>query len=167
MQIDYDERVWLRTTSLLVLLLPCGVTAGDLEVCLEDRVGLGPAARTAFERELETHLPVRLSPATSTDSGCILIQVRTVAPQRYASALGLVYRTGERILPVIEVYVRPVVALLDREARADLLGRAIARVAAHELVHYSEQRGDHENAGLFRASLSARELVGSLTRAPR
>ncbi|MCS7044030.1 MAG: hypothetical protein N2036_10430 [Bryobacteraceae bacterium] len=39
------------------------------------------------------------------------------------------------------------------------LGRALARVAAHELVHILLQRKEHVPKGIFRRGLTARELV--------
>lgn len=42
---------------------------------------------------------------------------------------------------------------------APILGRALARVVAHELVHILLQRREHASKGIFRQGLSARELV--------
>jgi hypothetical protein len=47
-------------------------------------------------------------------------------------------------------------------ARADLLvGRAMGRVVAHELVHMLTKSGEHSHDGVQRASLSGRQLIAS------
>ncbi len=40
-----------------------------------------------------------------------------------------------------------------------LLGRALARVMAHEIVHMVGQCADHSHAGVFRHALSGRQLI--------
>jgi hypothetical protein len=64
------------------------------------------------------------------------------------------------VLPAVELYVRPVKEMLGREFHAVALGKALARVAEHELTHYREQRLDHDVAGLFRESLGQSDLAG-------
>jgi hypothetical protein len=40
-----------------------------------------------------------------------------------------------------------------------LLGRALARVMAHEIVHMIGKCSDHSDSGVFRHALSGRQLI--------
>jgi len=47
-------------------------------------------------------------------------------------------------------------------ARADLLvGRALGRVVVHEIVHMLTKSADHGRDGVFRESLSGRQLIST------
>jgi hypothetical protein len=47
-------------------------------------------------------------------------------------------------------------------ARADLLvGRALGRVVAHELVHMLTKSGQHAREGVQKAALSGRQLIAA------
>lgn len=63
------------------------------------------------------------------------------------------------MLPVIEVYVSSVLNALNGRGDARTLGKALARVAAHEAVHYFEQRVTHEQTGLLRPAFTGAELA--------
>jgi hypothetical protein len=112
-------------------------------ICLRDQVNLGAAAVAAFRQEI---------PASLETPRCdIQIAIHWEAPSRFPTALGLTRVAQGRPLPQIELYLNPILRLLDTRTPA-LVGRALARVAAHELVHYVSRRTDHDAAGLFQAS---------------
>ena len=74
--------------------------------------------------------------------------------------------TGGEVQPFGEVDCDHVVSSLhtamsgDDYARADLLlGRALGRVVAHELVHMLTKSKQHGREGVERAALSARQLI--------
>lgn len=47
----------------------------------------------------------------------------------------------------------------ERRRTEELMGRALGRVVAHELVHILLRKKDHESRGLFRKGLTARDLI--------
>lgn len=47
----------------------------------------------------------------------------------------------------------------ERARREELMGRALGRVVAHELVHILLRKKGHEARGLFRKGLTARDLI--------
>ena len=49
----------------------------------------------------------------------------------------------------------------DFERQDYLVGRALGRVVAHELVHMVTRSEDHGHAGVQKAALSGRELIGA------
>jgi hypothetical protein len=74
--------------------------------------------------------------------------------------------TGGEVQPFGEVDCDHIVASLHSAmaggdfAKADmLLGRALGRVVAHELVHMLTKSKQHAKAGVEKASLSARQLI--------
>lgn len=139
--------------------------ATQFNVCVEDRVGLTPAARREFAVELGALAPrVNLGPS-DRGSGCIQIRIRATPPPRYPTALGLAYREADRILPRIDVYMRPIERILGGALHARAVGRAVARVAAHELAHYLQQRTSHDCDGLLRPGFDHPFLTGALARA--
>jgi hypothetical protein len=145
-----------------IILAAVGVPAmagTEVTVCLEDQVGLDRSARVAFEREITRLVGDR--GARLVDSPCrqgVVLRFRAEPPLRYRTALGLVFRHGGRILPVLEIYVNPIVRHLDTARAPAVVGRAIARVSAHEIVHYLDQRSDHDPDGLLAEALRPRDL---------
>ena len=75
--------------------------------------------------------------------------VRFSAPRHYPGALGLARRSSGEILPQIEVYLSPVLRALEDARAPGIVGRALARAAAHELEHYRQQRSEHDPAGVL------------------
>ncbi|MBK7928863.1 MAG: hypothetical protein IPJ98_15665 [Bryobacterales bacterium] len=70
------------------------------------------------------------------------------------SALGAARTRGEVVLPLLELYTEPVAAMLGTRLPG-VLGRALARVTAHEMAHYLRQETHHEAAGAFAAQYTA------------
>lgn len=82
-------------------------------------------------------------------------------------ALAITHVTDGDVLPFGEVNCTRVVdsvrnALVGEEYdRADqLVGRALGRVVAHELVHMLTKSGEHAKQGVFEPALSGRQLIG-------
>jgi hypothetical protein len=112
----------------------------------------------AFEAEIQKLAP-ELALASGTCAGpAISLVISAHAPARYANALGLARRDGRRIFPELHIYQEAVRRLIGHRASVAQLGRALARVAAHELGHYLLQEAHHEEKGLMRASFEAAQL---------
>ena len=136
----------------------------SIAVCLDDRVHIGSRAQHAFSEELRLLLSgsaLLLSTENCSETVSIRISIRSHAPARYQTALGLAFIASGRVLPMLELYTTNVLRTLDKHAGAELFGRALARVAFHEIRHYVRQERDHEGAGLFTASLTGAQLLTS------
>jgi hypothetical protein len=154
--------------AILVLAGTAGESANlPSAICLEDRAGISYRVRAAFDRELSALLgkgrEMAQKRACPSAAG-IRISIRTHAPSRYADALGVTWTAHDRVLPLIELYTSNVLKTLGGHAGSERFGRALARVAFHELQHYTRQERGHDEDGLFSRTVSASDL---LTRAGR
>jgi hypothetical protein len=70
-----------------------------------------------------------------------------------------VFVSKGRVLPLIELYTSNVARSLERHAGAERFGRALARIAFHELLHYTRQQHEHDWHGLFSPALNASALL--------
>jgi hypothetical protein len=138
-------------------------------ICVDDRVGVDARARAAFDQELAalTGRESEFGERSCSAFARILISIRTHAPRRYATALGLTWTAGGRVLPVIELYTTNVVKALEGHAGSERFGRALARVAFHELRHYQRQEKSHDHHGLFTRTMNASALLTRPIPAPR
>jgi hypothetical protein len=154
--------MWARIFSLAAVW---SFTAAAQTIWIEERVQLGASVRLSLSREvrrLADERPVSLifsSQSARPPGEVIAVSVRATAPRRYPQALGLALRAGDRIEPMIELYVQPVMRTLGGAAGPEEVGRALARVLTHELIHLTTQRCDHDGAGLFAASMGQRDLT--------
>ena len=141
-----------------ILLLCFGAQARNLAICVEDRVGLGSHARAALHSELAILIG-------AVQAGCgdtaVRVSVRYQAPPEYAAALGLARREGPRILPRLEIFLDPVLRLLGPARSAEVVGRALARVTAHEVAHFVLQQSGHEERGLMKERFPGHLLADS------
>jgi len=71
-----------------------------------------------------------------------------------SSALGAARVRCGVVLPLLEVYTEPLAAMLGTRLPG-VLGRAMARVTAHELAHVLRQETHHQAAGAFAAQYTA------------
>ena len=140
--------LWKSAVALLV----AGVASAEVRsICVDDRVALNAFSRKAFDVEIREL--IRLPLASAPCKGPVVsLVISTHPPARYARALGLAHRTGDRIFPQLEIYTQPILKMLGERTSAAQLGRALARVAAHELGHYLRQQVHHDDKGLMRAS---------------
>lgn len=81
--------------------------------------------------------------------------------------LGVTYVSDGRILPFIEIDCPRILAVLRRNRMIDnphladgIIGRALARVACHEIYHVLSKRPDHDKRGLSKGELSYNDLYG-------
>jgi hypothetical protein len=151
--------------GLLLGLLLGGETpaqAAKWQVCLHDAVGLNAPARASFDREFSLLLAPRdMQFAWSSCGGAgeaIHLAVRFDAPEPFSNVLGLAYKQGGAISPHLEIFLDPVLDLMKDAQCWTVIGRALARVAAHEVTHFTEQRATHDAQGLMKAGLSGSEL---------
>jgi hypothetical protein len=147
--------------------------ASSAPIWVEERVYLGAAVRNGFVEELKAnrYVPVDFvrfsSQSLKPSSETITITVRTSPPDPYPKALGLAWRSGNRILPRLEVYVNSLMRIFGGRIAPSELGRALARIVVHELLHYTRQRSDHDAAGIFNESLGPADLVLGRSEAPK
>ena len=161
-----------RTAFLLLLLagaaIPARTSEPSLSIWVEERVRLDTFLRHSFLAEI-TKGSAGVKPTVLFSSESlrpkgqlvVVITLKTSPPPRYPDALGLARLQGGRILPALEVYLHPVVKLLPPNSPPRDLGRALGRVAAHELIHYTSQRSGHDASGLFSESMGPDALVGA------
>jgi hypothetical protein len=65
------------------------------------------------------------------------------------------------ILPFFRVDCTRLIAMLGSQVEPATLGRAIARVAAHEIYHIVAQTTEHQERGVAKATFSLRDLTSS------
>jgi hypothetical protein len=82
-------------------------------------------------------------------------------------ALGLTHVSEGRILPFIEIHCDRVVGVLWPKAgqrspriEAGIIGRGLARVAAHEIYHVLANSAEHDATGLSKEALGYNDLFG-------
>ena len=144
----------------LGLLLSAVAYGEGTEVCLSDRVGLNSHARATFDAELLKILkPIGVTYRPACTEEALRIVLLHQPPTVYSGSLGLAYRHGDRILAGLNVYFQPMVKLLGPQASATIIGRALARVAAHEVGHYIFQQTGHDDRGLMREKFHAAHLA--------
>jgi hypothetical protein len=152
------------TTLLLGLLLggAASAQAAKWQVCLHDAVGLNAPARASFDREFSLLLAphdMRFAWSSCRAGGeAIHLAVRFDAPQPYSNVLGLAYKQSGAISPRVEIFLDPMLDLMKDTQCWTVIGRALARVAAHEITHFTEQRDAHDAQGLMKAGFSSTEL---------
>lgn len=121
-----------------------------------------------FGESFEDVVVVTMKGVCEYESDPMLLDERGPAPLAYA------HTVGTKVLPFTVVacdavrrIVQPVLWGSQRGNADHLLGRAYARVLAHELFHVVEKTSVHSRTGIFRKSLTGQELVDeSLNFAP-
>lgn len=131
--------------ALMGLFGASPLRAEGLTICIEHQTTLDEDTVKVFEKELSeiaraSGLPLRLVRQMS-ECEQIRIRIQSIATTEI-SALGATRVTNGRIQPEIEIYATTISKLL-RSTLPVLVGRAMARVAAHEIGHYIEQSGTH------------------------
>jgi hypothetical protein len=150
----------MRVVLPLVLLVGLA-QARSRQVCFDDRAGLNTPALGSFYQEFQ--LLVGTRGIELTESGCepdaIRLSLYKRAEDHDADVLGAARVEGKRIAPRLEVYVDPVMAMMPESHCWNVVGRALARVAAHEVAHYIDQDQRHSEMGLLRAQFSGAQLA--------
>lgn len=150
----------MAAKPFILIVLSSGALIGEpLRVCLNDTSRLGAEVHRSMRAELGRLLPgVEILPVC----GSRPLTTATISFLPAANrplVLGSALRTREKVLPVIEVYTGAVRSALNGRADSRTFGKALARVAAHEAVHYFEQKMSHDEAGLLRPAFSGAELA--------
>jgi len=93
----------------------------------------------------------------------------TESPRSYGpiiGALGWTHLTDHEVLPFSDVecdrlsaFIRPALAALPPDEAEQVLGRAMARVLAHELFHVFTRTTHHGSAGVARTGYTVHELT--------
>lgn len=131
----------------------------------------------AVMREAGVHVAIRTSP-DPVEGEVVVVKLRgsCETPRQnsvrrtledLASLASTASSNGE-ILPFTSVdcealdrFIGDAVAKLPNPERATVYGRAMARLAAHELYHVLSAQAGHRHHGLAEASLSRRELMSN------
>jgi hypothetical protein len=147
--------------KFVIPLAFCAIAQAQIRpVCLDDRIGLNPFSRKALESEFRQLMEDRFGLALSDECSpsTVAVVISAHPPSRYSRALGLAYRGKSGVLPELRIYTQPVLRLLGDQVSAAQLGRALARVAAHEVGHYFLQQLHHDEEGVMRASFESKHL---------
>jgi hypothetical protein len=147
---------------LLPFLLLAGLSQGQSrQVCLDDRAQVNAPTLGSFYKEFQSL--VGPHGVELAESGCepdaIRLSLYRRAQGHGADVLGAAPREGSRIAPRLEIYLDRVVAMMPETRCWNVLGRALARVAAHEVAHYMDQNRRHSDAGLMQARFSGAQLA--------
>jgi hypothetical protein len=64
-----------------------------------------------------------------------------------------------RVLPFFRIDCPKIIGMLGSQTESSFVGRALARVAAHEIYHIVAQTAEHQERGVAKASFSIRDLT--------
>lgn len=138
--------------------------AGSWTVCVQDTASLLNApirAAVLYEfRWLMRGNTARLDfESCPADSAHVKLSIKPEPPEHLPGILGMARHGGGRIEPRLQVFYGPLVRYLGEPNNASAVGRAVARVAAHEAAHFIRQQAHHCEDGLLRAAFPAHELA--------
>lgn len=133
-------------------------------VVIVDQAGLEPAVRGVFQKELalligHRHLRFRWSSKAQVADGEIRLAIQPGIFTERPEALGLARLERGKVAPDLAVFPDAIAARLANPSSCAMLGRALARVASHEVIHYLEQSPGHHANGLMREFFSSDELA--------
>lgn len=153
---------------LLTVALPSALGAA-WNVCVQDSDALLSApVRAAALREFSELMGAQRASLDFGDCTAegrrIQLKVLAEAPEHLHNVLGQAYRRHERIEPLLNVYYESLVRYLGHPNNAYAIGRAVARVAAHEVKHFLDQDPSHCSHGLLRSGFGAWELMAADSR---
>ena len=97
------------------------------------------------------------NPCETAVDGQVLIFLKNTDDSVPPDALGRAPVVDGKIIPALEVFKGPV-AELSGTNDLEILGRALGRVAAHELLHYLLQQSGHNVTGLLQERLDPEAL---------
>ena len=151
---------------LIALLIASPAFGNSWTVCVTDPAAvLTPPVRGAVTREFHSlmggHGPGLAFNKCSKGGPRIHLLIKGEPPNGLEGILGLARRKRDRIEPQLQVFYGSLVRYLGEPNAAEAIGRAVARVAAHEVTHFIEQQPHHCQQGLLQAMLSAYELLAA------
>lgn len=152
---------WLLAVMAAVCF-SAAARAEPIVVCVHDQINLPKPAEAAMRAELKLLFPrlkviAQSDPCKAEAEGQVLIFVKDTAHGVPADALGRAPLVDGKIIAALEVFKGPV-AQLSGANDLQTLGRALGRVAAHELLHYLLQQSGHNVTGLLQERLGAADL---------
>ncbi len=152
---------WLLAV-MAVVCFSAAARAEPLQVCVHDQINLPGPAEASMRAELKLLFPrlkvvTQSDPCSVTIEGQVLIVVKDTDDGVPADALGRAPVIDGKIIPALEVFKGPV-AEVSGANDLETLGRALGRVAAHELLHYLLQQSGHNVTGLLQERLGATAL---------
>jgi hypothetical protein len=133
------------------------------QICLDDRAGLNAPTRASFNKEFALLVASRglkfdWTDCDEADDGTIQLSVKPDPPQPLSDVLGRASLAGNSVAPRLEVFLDPVMVLMKDAHCWSIIGRALARVAAHEVGHFADQKAIHRERGLMKAGFTGSEL---------
>jgi hypothetical protein len=81
------------------------------------------------------------------------------APVPAATALADTSIADGHVLPFLRIDCPRLIGMLGSQVKSEVLGRALARLAAHEIYHIVAQTTEHQETGIAKASFSVRDLT--------
>ena len=146
--------------TLIFLAIANQLTASGLELCVENPARLDEFTVRAFQTELRNILALsgRSAGFTQCRPGVVTISMRRLPPDEETSALGRTRQINGRPVPDIELFAAPTVQIVGT-GLPGVVGRAMARVATHELGHWLSQGSGHSAHGVMMEGLSAAQLM--------
>ena len=134
----------------------------ELDVCLDNQARLDEMTIQAFRTELMAILSAsdRYAEVAPCREGSVRISLRSKPPAEETAALGAARRKEGRIVPELDLFVDAIAQVVDTRLPG-VLGRAMARVATHEIAHYLYQAGVHTDGGLLMERLGPGHLLAA------
>ncbi len=155
------NRVFFQV-AILIGLLPAGVGATSLRLCLDNPAAVSVATRAEFQMELTRLFPGMAfgsEAACADDEEAVRIALAKEAADHPADVLGAIRIQPDGRLELPALVFVDTVAAYSKAPGQQALGRALARVAGHELLHYFQQSAEHAAHGLMQHRLSAQDLT--------
>lgn len=152
--------MWRAALALILAMAANQLTAGGLELCVENSARLDRWTLEVFRTELGAILdasgrPARFKPC---QPGLVKLTLRQEPPEDEPTALGGTRLQNGRLTPEIELFVAPTAQIIGTRLPG-LLGLALARVATHELGHWLGRGAAHSARGVMMERLSAAHLM--------
>ncbi|MDE0624835.1 MAG: hypothetical protein OXH99_00415 [Bryobacterales bacterium] len=150
--------------GLLVVLTVPSLAGDTWQICVEDGSSLLTSpVRGAVVREIRLLMGRQVAriefDGCAPDVPIMRLTISAEAPDGLEGVLGLAYRRSDRVQPILKVFHGPLVRYIGEPNNASAIGRALARVAAHEASHFLGQQTHHCRIGLMRAVLPPFELA--------
>jgi hypothetical protein len=152
----------MQSAGLAIIVLAIGnqLIASGLDLCMQNQARLDPYTLRAFQAELGDILAVSGHATRLSDCGpgSVMVTLRDSPSGEEPTALGATRRKNGRLVPEIDLFVGPTAHMVGTRLPA-VLGRALARVATHELGHFLTQGSTHAQRGVMMERLSAAHLL--------
>jgi hypothetical protein len=95
----------------------------------------------------------------SFQGSCSATEPMAKGPSAGLMSLGDTSVSGTEVLPFFQINCPQLVRMLTNEDSQALMGRALARVIAHELYHIIGRTPVHRNSGIAKAAFSVSDLL--------